>query len=550
MGIRTIEQGVRVVSGQGALRTFHKAEGRRTTSFDATLVIVASILFLATALVLAEPASTGLGRSAALQLITVTGLTFVAAITAVLAWIRYREARRIEALFEAGAFLAAAALNVLLIIDALEQISGSARGLSAEAVVAFTLTRAAIAALTIIGAVLAIRAVSPLRLAGRTTLLVLLAPTVTIVGVVVVGSGSGLLVRHEDFISAVLLGRQGFVGAELFLQLTIASGLLMAAFLYRRLYLQTGRVASAYVTVGLLLAARSQIQFAMRPEAIIASSTIEGLTRVAAYAAVVIGSAVQVRHDVRSLRHANREIKELRDAELAHAALVERNRFAREIHDGLAQDIVVARMRVAMIRSSITPDAATAALIEQTDRALKRALSDTRRTLTALRSGRPRSSALAAVLGVEVNTFRERFAIPASITTTDLPFIPSTIVREVALITREALRNVGAHSRASSVEVSVDMVGRGLRVRVRDDGVGFDTSSRAITRYGLQGMQERASLAGGRLSITSGPGRGTVISLIVSLAPRSWSTGPARSRQHRGFVRRRPLESRSLVRGA
>ena len=74
------------------------------------------------------------------------------------------------------------------------------------------------------------------------------------------------------------------------------------------------------------------------------------------------------------------------------------------------------------------------------------------------------------------------------------------------------------HARAGHVTVTVDELDDGrVRLRVHDDGVGFDTSSSAQRlregHYGLAGMRERASLVGGTLEIGSIPGHGTTVEM-------------------------------------
>ena len=83
-------------------------------------------------------------------------------------------------------------------------------------------------------------------------------------------------------------------------------------------------------------------------------------------------------------------------------------------------------------------------------------------------------------------------------------------------ITQESLNNVAKHAKAAQVTVTVDQLDDGrVRLRVRDDGVGFDAGNSAQLlregHYGLAGMRERASLVGGTQEVGSIPGHGTTI---------------------------------------
>jgi signal transduction histidine kinase len=85
-------------------------------------------------------------------------------------------------------------------------------------------------------------------------------------------------------------------------------------------------------------------------------------------------------------------------------------------------------------------------------------------------------------------------------------------------IAQEALNNMLKHSAATYVTLRMSMNERDLRVEIKDDGKGFDPASAAQTAgLGLDSMRERAAQLGGSLSITSKPGQGTRIQLIVPL---------------------------------
>jgi len=76
------------------------------------------------------------------------------------------------------------------------------------------------------------------------------------------------------------------------------------------------------------------------------------------------------------------------------------------------------------------------------------------------------------------------------------------------------LNNVGRHSQASNVTVQLVREAGSVELEVTDDGIGFDPEQVDAGRgFGLAGMQERAGLVGGRLSISSQPGTGTKVSL-------------------------------------
>ena len=90
-------------------------------------------------------------------------------------------------------------------------------------------------------------------------------------------------------------------------------------------------------------------------------------------------------------------------------------------------------------------------------------------------------------------------------------------------VTQESLDNLGKHAGASRVTVSLAAEDGSVRLRINDDGVGFDpvTAARLLSEghFGLAGMRERVEMVGGRISIDSTPGKGT--SVAVEMANRA-----------------------------
>lgn len=92
--------------------------------------------------------------------------------------------------------------------------------------------------------------------------------------------------------------------------------------------------------------------------------------------------------------------------------------------------------------------------------------------------------------------------------------LPPHVASEVLNIIREALNNVIRHAAATHVDVSLTLAGQSLSATVRDNGRGFSQNGLTIrTGFGLTSMRERAEKLGGRLTIASTPGVGTVVSL-------------------------------------
>lgn len=206
------------------------------------------------------------------------------------------------------------------------------------------------------------------------------------------------------------------------------------------------------------------------------------------------------------------EIQEYWRSRAKAAALEERRRVARDLHDGLAHELafISAQARALSARSQ---DEAGAARLGA---AAERALDEARRAIAAL-SGpidEPLEVALAqAAEDVAGRTgARVKLQLEAGLST-------SAAGREALIrITREAVANATRHGNAQTVHIRL-AGGEGaseLRLTIADDGSGFHPSAASNAGgFGLISMRERAESVGGTFSIESSPGRGTTIDVVA-----------------------------------
>jgi two-component system NarL family sensor kinase len=198
----------------------------------------------------------------------------------------------------------------------------------------------------------------------------------------------------------------------------------------------------------------------------------------------------------------------------------ERARLAREIHDTLAQGLTAIALNIegAMHRLKTDPDQAR----ERLERALAMArenLEDARRSVLDLRGaaqleGKPLAEALAGL----ARAFTSDTGIPATVQASNLDGLSLRTESELFRIAQEALTNARKHSRAHSVEIGLHRRGTRLTLSVHDDGRGFSVTGVGHgDGQGVVGMRERARLLGGRLHISSAPGKGTRVTARVPL---------------------------------
>ncbi|MGN6757254.1 MAG: histidine kinase [Thermomicrobiales bacterium] len=200
------------------------------------------------------------------------------------------------------------------------------------------------------------------------------------------------------------------------------------------------------------------------------------------------------------------------------ARVEERARLAREIHDTLAQSLTAIALHLegGLHQLERSPTEAR----ERLERALatcRASLEEARRSVLNLRTvplaERPLPAALAA-LG-RAFTSETGIRVRMRVADGDCTGLPLRTEGELYRIAQEALANVRRHAKASEVIVTLQADARGVRLTVRDDGVGFTPGAARDGRYGLLGMRERAALLGGRLRIESRPGQGTTIRATV-----------------------------------
>jgi two-component system NarL family sensor kinase len=214
-----------------------------------------------------------------------------------------------------------------------------------------------------------------------------------------------------------------------------------------------------------------------------------------------------------------------RSAQLA--ALEERNRLAREIHDTLAQSLAAIAMRLetADVLAESSGDGASSARLGDVVRhalALTRStLDEARRSVLELRAAPLEGRTLVDALRELGNEFRNASGrgLDVEVTCDDSEHraLPPAIEIGLYRIAREALTNVVRHANAARATIALEGSDRVVRMRIADDGVGFDPSTVTPGRYGLIGANERARLLGGTLRVESAPGAGTTIEVEVPI---------------------------------
>ena len=220
--------------------------------------------------------------------------------------------------------------------------------------------------------------------------------------------------------------------------------------------------------------------------------------------------------DVTAQRRANHRLRRAIKARF-EAVLAERTRIARDMHDGLLQDLTGIALQIGALLPHVraAPEAAAERLkgiLQFTERTAREA----RQAVVGMRASGDANDLTAAVERVA-----QRAAAQSSLTLSiDVRGRARPVradVCDVAVsVVQEAMTNVLKHAHARSVKVSVTFGTRSVRVAVSDNGHGLMPHEGAVSEaghFGLVGMRERATSVGARFAVRSVPGRGTLVRL-------------------------------------
>jgi signal transduction histidine kinase len=214
----------------------------------------------------------------------------------------------------------------------------------------------------------------------------------------------------------------------------------------------------------------------------------------------------------------------------------ERERIAREMHDGLSQVLGYVNTKSQAVEEMLAAGRVADARVQLAElaAAARSVYVDVREAILTLAPPAPSDRGVAAALEEYAARYAEssklavRFeAGPAAVGTA----LSAASQAEIFSIAREALTNVRKHARAHRVGLSLALEGADLVLRVEDDGVGFDAELLTVgperwPHFGLAGMRERAEAVGGRIAWHSRPDAGTVVELHIPVGSASWGLPP------------------------
>jgi signal transduction histidine kinase/DNA-binding NarL/FixJ family response regulator len=241
----------------------------------------------------------------------------------------------------------------------------------------------------------------------------------------------------------------------------------------------------------------------------------------------------------------------------SEAVAAERNRMLTELHDTLAQRLVSVRVHVDDAGHDLAAMAQAAPAGARLDTAAESlrqaravvgdALVEARLTLLGLAASPLDGRTLEAAIRAEVAWAQSAGRLEVRFVSAGTPVaLDGGLSREVLRTAREALTNIVAHARASTVRLGLLYEAESVSLLVQDDGQGFDPSSGwQNDRFGLRAMADRASVLGATVDVDSLPGWGT---RIRARFPYARDTEPARARPRVLVAARQPALRAGLAR--
>jgi signal transduction histidine kinase len=217
-----------------------------------------------------------------------------------------------------------------------------------------------------------------------------------------------------------------------------------------------------------------------------------------------------------------REVERLAE-ESRYAAIVrERLKIARDLHDTLAHSMMAMLSEVRLLRKLQVHDPESMRdELARAEEVAHEGLNEARTAIAQMRVNAVRDTGLGAALSRAFDRFLDRTALSGEfISDPEAARFGDERAETLFRMAEEALRNIERHAMASRAVVTLQTAdGTQLKLRIEDDGIGFDPGVPRQGHYGIVGLHEQAHLIGAALHIDSSPGRGTVLTVSLRMTP-------------------------------
>jgi len=248
-----------------------------------------------------------------------------------------------------------------------------------------------------------------------------------------------------------------------------------------------------WLAIAAVSATASRVDYALYPALDSDFAYIGEVFRLLFYGVLLVGSMREIWSYWRTMSEA--------------AVLEERRRVARDLHDGVAQELTYLGRNLDLLAGKASADT-----LERMRRAVERAQTESRAVIHALTA--PAGQTVEISLAEAATEIAERFNVELAFDSVADIRLSETRAEALRRIACEALTNAARHSGASVVHLTLTRDGQRVRLRVSDAGCGFNPDANS-GGFGLVSLRERARSVGGEVRITSVPGRGSEVEAVL-----------------------------------
>jgi two-component system, sensor histidine kinase and response regulator len=211
------------------------------------------------------------------------------------------------------------------------------------------------------------------------------------------------------------------------------------------------------------------------------------------------------------------------------AAIEERNRIAREIHDSLGHSLTALNVQMQAVASLLHTDPLQAqSFLTQAQRLGTTAMQEVRESVRTLRTAEHTEQPLAETIAALAEEFRQVTGITPTVHVCLTKPVSSSVSKTLYRIVQESLTNISKYAQATQVQIHLvtidddrnspeERLRQSIYLTVTDNGQGFDLQQQT-TGFGLQGMQERVATLDGELHLATSPGAGCRIQVKFPLS--------------------------------
>ncbi len=233
-------------------------------------------------------------------------------------------------------------------------------------------------------------------------------------------------------------------------------------------------------------------------------------------------SRVRAEELLAEVERSHRQLQAYAERVAELATIEERNRIAREIHDGLGHALtaITLQLEKALVYQEKQPEVAVQA-VSDAKRVAKDALQDVRRSVRVLRTEREPISLIQQITLLVEQLRENALAVDFEVVGSEERFSGDSLMT-LYRVAQEGFTNIQKHAQASAVRVRLHFAEDEAHLSISDNGRGFDTEHRQQQPerldggYGLQGIRERLALVGGSFQVVSQEGRGTQLLATVT----------------------------------